>query len=141
VLIANVVAPSSDVFFGKRGRYQMNFFGFLLSLLCSTSAIAHSGRTDVSGCHTNRQTGEYHCHNAGFLTFNRETKTTGQPSARSGSFQSECPVVGNTESKIYHVPGGLYYERMLVRNSGGDNRRCFGNESEAESAGFRASKR
>lgn len=23
---------------------------------------AHSGRTDASGCHTNRKTGDYHCH-------------------------------------------------------------------------------
>lgn len=25
-------------------------------------AHAHSGGTDASGCHTNRQTGDYHCH-------------------------------------------------------------------------------
>ncbi|WP_084715880.1 YHYH domain-containing protein [Vibrio galatheae] len=24
--------------------------------------IAHSGGTDVCGCHHNRKTGEYHCH-------------------------------------------------------------------------------
>lgn len=26
-------------------------------------AEAHSGRTDKCGCHHNRKTGEYHCHN------------------------------------------------------------------------------
>lgn len=25
-------------------------------------AFAHSGGTDANGCHTNRKTGEYHCH-------------------------------------------------------------------------------
>ncbi|RNW10584.1 YHYH domain-containing protein [Serratia nematodiphila] len=25
-------------------------------------AMAHSGRTNADGCHTNRKTGEYHCH-------------------------------------------------------------------------------
>ena len=25
-------------------------------------AIAHSGGTDASGCHTNKKTSEYHCH-------------------------------------------------------------------------------
>ncbi|MDH5511394.1 MAG: YHYH domain-containing protein [Nitrospinota bacterium] len=25
-------------------------------------AMAHSGRTNSSGCHTNKKTGEYHCH-------------------------------------------------------------------------------
>jgi hypothetical protein len=40
--------------------------GIKLSLLlCSmltTSVMAHSGRTNADGCHTNRKTGEYHCH-------------------------------------------------------------------------------
>lgn len=28
----------------------------------SSSATAHSGGLDASGCHTNRKTGDYHCH-------------------------------------------------------------------------------
>lgn len=28
-------------------------------------AYAHSGRTNSSGCHNNRKTGGYHCHNSG----------------------------------------------------------------------------
>ncbi|WP_353735245.1 YHYH domain-containing protein [Okeania sp. SIO2C2] len=31
-------------------------------LLTPCIAIAHPGRTDSSGCHTNRSTGRYHCH-------------------------------------------------------------------------------
>ncbi|RWD30224.1 MAG: YHYH domain-containing protein [Mesorhizobium sp.] len=27
-----------------------------------TAAHAHGGGTDSNGCHTNRKTGEYHCH-------------------------------------------------------------------------------
>ena len=34
--------------------------------LISTLATAHSGRTDSSGGHTNRSTGEYHSHNSGY---------------------------------------------------------------------------
>jgi len=34
--------------------------------LISTLATAHSGRTDSSGGHTNRTTGEYHSHNSGY---------------------------------------------------------------------------
>jgi len=26
------------------------------------SSVSHSGGTDKCGCHTNRKTGEYHCH-------------------------------------------------------------------------------
>lgn len=31
----------------------------------TTDSPAHSGRTNSSGCHTNRKTGDYHCHNGG----------------------------------------------------------------------------
>lgn len=31
-------------------------------LVLPTPALAHGGGTDASGCHTNRKTGEYHCH-------------------------------------------------------------------------------
>ena len=30
---------------------------------CSKQAVQHSGGTDKCGCHFNRKTGEYHCHN------------------------------------------------------------------------------
>lgn len=53
----------------------------------------------------------------------------------------ECPVVGNTKSYIYHVPGGSFYSMMLQKNKKGDNRKCFFSESEAIQNGFRKSKR
>ncbi|MEN8443389.1 MAG: YHYH domain-containing protein, partial [Cyanobacteria bacterium J06555_13] len=34
-------------------------------VLSGELAHAHSGRTNNSGCHNNRRTGEYHCHNSG----------------------------------------------------------------------------
>ena len=30
---------------------------------CSKQVVQHSGGTDKCGCHFNRKTGEYHCHN------------------------------------------------------------------------------
>lgn len=35
----------------------------LLTLFSVNIAIAHPGRTNDDGCHTNKATGEYHCHN------------------------------------------------------------------------------
>ena len=29
-----------------------------------TDALGHSGGTNAAGCHTNRKTGDYHCHRA-----------------------------------------------------------------------------
>lgn len=52
----------------------------------------------------------------------------------------ECPVVGNTDSKKYHMPGQRHYAKMLRKNKNGDNRKCFKTEREAESARFMKSK-
>jgi hypothetical protein len=37
------------------------FYSLALLLGCGF-AYAHSGGTDAQGCHTNRKTGDYHCH-------------------------------------------------------------------------------
>jgi hypothetical protein len=34
----------------------------LFAALQAQSAVPHSGGTNADGCHTNRNTGEYHCH-------------------------------------------------------------------------------
>jgi hypothetical protein len=35
---------------------------FLLALSIPVLAHAHGGGLDANGCHTNRKTGDYHCH-------------------------------------------------------------------------------
>ena len=40
-------------------------FIVLIILIFSINVLAHSGRTNSSGCHNNRKTGDYHCHNSG----------------------------------------------------------------------------
>lgn len=47
-----------------------------------------------------------------------------------------CPVKGNIskDSKIYHVPGGSFYNRVKPEQ-------CFQTEAEAKAAGFRRSTR
>lgn len=37
---------------------------FTLFVLSSTNVLAHSGRTNAYGCHTEKATGIYHCHNS-----------------------------------------------------------------------------
>ncbi len=34
----------------------------LVTLLFSSAALGHGGRTDSLGCHNDRQRGGYHCH-------------------------------------------------------------------------------
>lgn len=33
--------------------------------LAPTAALAHGGGVDANGCHTNKKTGDYHCHGGG----------------------------------------------------------------------------
>lgn len=47
-------------------------------------------------------------------------------------------IVGDTDSKIYHVPGSKYYEREMQKTS---NNVYFNTVQEAETAGYRAPKR
>jgi len=37
-------------------------FSWTAELESPEKSVAHSGGTDKCGCHTNRSTGEYHCH-------------------------------------------------------------------------------
>jgi len=45
------------------------------------TALAHAGRTDSSGCHTNKKTGDYHCHSAS-QTKTKEARTIARTTAK-----------------------------------------------------------
>jgi hypothetical protein len=45
----------------------------ILAALQTQTASPHSGGTNADGCHTNRQTGDYHCHNSKPETSERVT--------------------------------------------------------------------
>lgn len=47
-------------------------------------------------------------------------------------------IIGDKDSKIYHVPGSAYYEKELKKLS---NNEYFDKVEEAEKAGYRASKK
>lgn len=38
---------------------------YMLSCVVGQRALPHSGGTDANGCHTDRQTGNFHCHGSG----------------------------------------------------------------------------
>jgi len=80
-------------------------------LLCP-SVLAHSGGTDANGCHTNKKTGEYHCHNKPFA---KEAKTDAKTSARSTARgASECSAnIYNCADFSSHSEAQLTYEKCL----------------------------
>lgn len=61
-----------------------------------------------------------------------------QPKASTG----QCPIKGNISrkgEKIYHIPGGAFYDKTVIDESRGE--RWFCSEGEAQVAGWRKSKR
>ncbi|MGE8450690.1 MAG: YHYH domain-containing protein [Pseudomonadales bacterium] len=56
--------PAADV-----RNLQAGAVGVVAVFLClvsfSASVYAHGGGLDATGCHTNRKTGDYHCHRGG----------------------------------------------------------------------------
>ena len=65
------------------------------------------------------------------LAFNEVAKGTILPGF------SDCPVIGNTKSNIFHVPGGQYYAQMRFSESA----ICFKSEADASKQGYRRSMR
>ena len=50
-----------------------------------------------------------------------------------GACPSGYPIKGNSNSRIYHVPGGRFYERTVPE-------RCYASAADAEADGYRAAK-
>lgn len=49
----------------RSGLYRSSaLIGIALALAAASQLLAHGGGLDANGCHTNRKTGEYHCHRA-----------------------------------------------------------------------------
>lgn len=49
-----------------RSQSKLTILAVAALISCAPSGVsAHGGRTNAQGCHTNRSTGEYHCHNGG----------------------------------------------------------------------------
>jgi hypothetical protein len=55
---------------------------FLITFLIPHFGFTHSGRTNKDGCHNNRKTGDYHCHNKKLLPQEKTTKHTKSKSKR-----------------------------------------------------------
>lgn len=51
-----------------------------------------------------------------------------------GTCPASHPIKGNAQSGIFHVPGGLSYDRTVPE-------RCYATEADAEADGFRRAKR
>ena len=66
-----------------------NALTLLLGLVPAT-ALAHGGGLDANGCHTNRKTGDYHCHRA--------------PASSSSDSSSASPRTSSGTTALYSQP-------------------------------------
>ena len=84
-------------------------------LLFSTVTFSHSGRTNSAGCHNNRKTGDYHCHNSkpSYVPKMKQKTRTLFNTASSTRFKCEgktvCKQMQNcAEAKYYLKTCKLY---------------------------------
>ncbi|WP_084384933.1 excalibur calcium-binding domain-containing protein [Novosphingobium naphthalenivorans] len=54
-----------------------------------TTALGHPGGLNAAGCHTNRKTGEYHCHRASGQSASPPARRA-PSSSRSGTYYPNC---------------------------------------------------
>lgn len=65
---------------------------------------------------------------------NSNTNSTAKPTnSATATTSGDCPIKGS-KSKIYHVPGGAFYDRTAASQ-------CFATEAEAQVAGYTKSSR
>ena len=69
----------------------------------------------------------------------RSVAAASEPGQSTGGCQIKGNISRYNDERIYHVPGGQYYERTVIDPSNGE--RWFCSEAEARSAGWRRSKR
>lgn len=85
----------------------------LLAVLLSIvglNAAAHGGGLNADGCHTNRKTGDYHCHRAPALVAPAVTQQRSATSALLAPNSVAVPPVPSPTAPTCHVGprGGTY---------------------------------
>ncbi|PZD71047.1 hypothetical protein C1752_08489 [Acaryochloris thomasi RCC1774] len=67
--------------------------------IATVSALAHSGRTNASGCHNNSKTGSYHCHNSGTPTAPSSPSSPRRSTPTSSPSRTTAPRVSEPYPK------------------------------------------
>lgn len=93
----------------------------ILSLFVVEASLAHGGRTNSSGCHKNRKTGDYHCHggsssySSGSRSSSRNYRSTSSTSEQSSqTSQSSQPQKSELITEIQKNLNALGYKTGLA---------------------------
>src|SRR4030043_2416909 len=81
---------------------NLNFkiFIFFSLFIIPISVFAHSGKTDADGCHMNRKTRDYHCHDK---STTKEARTEARTEAKK-YLSSELSKKKNCSYNIFNCP-------------------------------------
>ena len=82
-------------------------FGISLVFISLSNAWAHPGGLNAQGCHTNRKTGEYHCHRASATP----PETPDAAKRNGGPSSGDSGPVKKSSAGICHAPGSSYYQQ------------------------------
>lgn len=92
-----------------------------LTIFFSTILYSHGGRTNSEGCHTNRKTGDYHCHGAKKKTANKQKSSKQSYGARSSSGfdcnKKYCKEMSSCREAKYKL--SVCYDYSLDRDNDG----------------------
>lgn len=91
-------------------------WGVIVTLLLSSPlAYAHSGKTDASGCHTVKKTGEYHCHGSDTKAAKSEARTEARTEGRSTAGVFCEADIYNCADFATHAEAQKIYETCLQK--------------------------
>lgn len=102
---------------------MLKAIGMVLGLSIASVANAHPGGLNAAGCHTNRKTGEYHCHRAPSSSFGsvplksqskiNETKSGPNEVKIDGPFRNctEARAMGAAPVRRGELGYGLHLDR------------------------------
>ena len=79
---------------------------FIVLLILPVGIFSHSGRTNTKGCHTNRRTGEYHCHDKPKTSITKKARKNARTSSNK-RVRMKARIEGNNyicRSNIYNCP-------------------------------------
>lgn len=78
--------------------------------LCTSVAFAHGGRTNSDGCHTNRKTGDYHCHGGASVappSNTQKEKAVDNESATGSGYtcgsKTKCAQMESCEEAMFYL--------------------------------------
>ncbi len=103
----------------ENGQPVIRMFLVLLVVLgIAVTGFSHSGRTNSEGCHNNRKTGGYHCHNAPKVTSKSYEKVVPKASVVQVDSLSESETEGKSAvcCKSYGANSGVQPGKLFIKH-------------------------